>query len=181
MKQVYICAFCKKQFERFECYMKGKKHTFCCRKCLADFSNKAKNPKGYLSLKDYTNMAAKFSRLAKELNPTRMTPETRQKIRESHLGRTSKLTAETRAKIRNARLGKGKGKSYTKYYGRHEHRVVAEQMLGRELKPEEVVHHIDGDPKNNSPDNIFVFCSQREHAEHHAFLRYTLGEGGDAE
>ncbi|MBC2813556.1 HNH endonuclease [Enterococcus faecalis] len=73
------------------------------------------------------------------------------------------LTFEERAKIRNAKLGKGKGKSYPKLYGRHEHRVVAEAKLGRPLKPGEVVHHIDHNKRNNSPENLMIFRSQSDH------------------
>lgn len=160
MKKIYACNWCGKNFERLECCMKGKKHAFCSRQCLAAFSNKSKNPVGYLSLKSYDKMAANFSELAKKLNPVRMTPEVKQKIRET-------------------RIRKYDGKSYSKYFGRHMHRVVAEQILDRPLKPGEVVHHIDGNPRNNAPNNLFVFASQKEHAQHHAFLKYVLG--GDAE
>lgn len=37
------------------------------------------------------------------------------------------------------------------------HRLVMEQKIGRYLTPEEVVHHIDGDPQNNQPDNLELF------------------------
>jgi hypothetical protein len=84
------------------------------------------------------------------------------------------MTPETKEKLRNHRLGCGEGKSYTKLYGRHEHRVIAEYMLGRELLPDEIVHHIDGDPRNNAPENLFVFSSQSEHAAHHQFLKLVL-------
>jgi hypothetical protein len=43
------------------------------------------------------------------------------------------------------------------------HRAVAEEKLGRGLKPGEVVHHEDGNKQNNVPENIRVFASQREH------------------
>ncbi len=44
----------------------------------------------------------------------------------------------------NVLRGTGEGRTYTKRLGRHEHRVVAEQMLGRALNVGEVVHHMDG-------------------------------------
>ncbi len=46
-----------------------------------------------------------------------------------------------------------------------EHKLVAEASLGRPLAPGEVVHHMDGDRKNNSPDNLKVFSNQGEHLQ----------------
>lgn len=36
------------------------------------------------------------------------------------------------------------------------HRAVMEAVLGRPLLPSEVVHHRDGNPANNRPDNLEV-------------------------
>lgn len=47
------------------------------------------------------------------------------------------------------------------------HRVVAEKMLGRPLRPGEVVHHKDGDKHNNDPENLMIFKSQKEHVKYH--------------
>ena len=56
--------------------------------------------------------------------------------------------------------------SYTKKSGLKyilEHRYVMEQHIGRYLKPEEVVHHIDKDPSNNDISNLELFANQVEH------------------
>ena len=161
-----ICDWCGKEYQR----NRINRHNFCCRQCLADFSSKSKNPEGYEALKDYENMSRHMTALNLEMNPDRMTPE-------------------TRAKIRSSRLGTGEGKTYTKCYGRHEHRVIAEQKLGRPLLPGEIVHHEDGNRRNNDPRNIYVFSSQSEHASYHMKLRQFFRdldaiekeEGGEAE
>lgn len=72
-------------------------------------------------------------------------------------------------------------KGYSKYYGRHEHRVVAEKKIGRKLQKGEVVHHIDGDKTNNHPDNLQVMTDS-EHARLHAEERWieAKSKGGDA-
>lgn len=64
--------------------------------------------------------------------------------------------------------GRGKGKTYRKRHGRHEHRVVAEQKIGRPLEKGEVVHHINGDKLDNRPENLMVLPSQAEHCRLHA-------------
>ena len=50
---------------------------------------------------------------------------------------------------------------------RHMHRMVAAHILGRELAPKEVVHHIDGNRANNKPQNLAVFPSQSHHNRCH--------------
>ena len=58
-------------------------------------------------------------------------------------------------------------KTYVKELGRHQHRVVMERIIGRKLKKGEVVHHIDGNKKNNDSSNLQLFKSQSEHVSHH--------------
>ncbi len=54
----------------------------------------------------------------------------------------------------------------------YEHRHVMEGLLNRKLNSSEHVHHIDGDPLNNDPDNLMGPISASDHAKLH-------GRGGD--
>lgn len=46
-----------------------------------------------------------------------------------------------------------------------EHRIVMEKKLNRYLKPSEAVHHRDGNPENNSPENLEVCSSHGMHTK----------------
>ena len=50
------------------------------------------------------------------------------------------------------------------------HTAIAENVLGRGLKPNETVHHIDEDRLNNRNDNL-VICERSLHPTIHARLR----------
>ena len=47
-----------------------------------------------------------------------------------------------------------------------EHRHIMEQKLGRVLSPSELVHHVDEDKHNNSPDNLEL-TTRADHARIH--------------
>ncbi len=60
----------------------------------------------------------------------------------------------------------------------YEHRAVAAWKFCRDLADGEVVHHVNGDPSDNHPDNLWVFSSQRAHALwHHYRWRERSGVG----
>ncbi len=141
MKIKVKCSWCGKILEKYPSRVKNNKNFYCSSECRSKHLSKEFNPEGYLK-------HPKLSILNLELNKTRMTEEVKDKLRKS-------------------RLGKGERKSYPKLFGKHIHRIVAEEKIGRKLKKGEVVHHIDGNKQNNTPDNLMVFSSQAEHARWH--------------
>lgn len=59
--------------------------------------------------------------------------------------------------------------NYINIAGVLEHRFFAEKYLGRKLDPNEVVHHVDENPKNNSRENLSIM-SRETHGRLHLFL-----------
>jgi endogenous inhibitor of DNA gyrase (YacG/DUF329 family) len=154
-----ICDTCNKRFHKKPSRIG--KHNFCSREC-------------YFQYKRRNQIITSCERCGKEVikSPSKATdrgfcsPQCLMKTLNEELNPT-RMTAEVKAKLRKSRLGKGEGKTYEKTYQRHTHRIVAEKKLGRPLKPGEVVHHIDRDKRNNHPENLMVFPSQKEHAKWH--------------
>lgn len=53
-----------------------------------------------------------------------------------------------------------------------QHRLVMEDLLGRKLRAGELVHHKDGNPRNNDPDNLQL-VTYKEHYELHKTAIYN--------
>ena len=54
------------------------------------------------------------------------------------------------------------------------HRWIKEKELGRKLLANEVIHHIDGDKRNNNPSNLLC-CTPEEHnrIHHNNLIEYN--------
>lgn len=44
-----------------------------------------------------------------------------------------------------------------------EHVLAAEKMLGRSLKKGELIHHVDWNPTNNEPNNLYITDRKTHH------------------
>ena len=91
----------------------------------------------------------------------------------------SKYCHECRSKIANFAPANVKGGSEYVYSKNEyktstlEHRCIATKVIGRKLTSSDIVHHIDGNTKNNSLENL-LFLSNKKHIKLHQWLNEQL-------
>jgi hypothetical protein len=57
---------------------------------------------------------------------------------------------------------------------KYEHRIAAEQMLGRALEPGEIVHHINHDTLDNRPENLRVMTTGEHTILHMSITSWSI-------
>lgn len=135
-----------------------------------------------------------------EIKPRKhLTASTKAKIgnanKNNNYRKGKKATDSTREKIRNARTKKGVGHKKTRkdgyiaiYFPDHpksnkegyimEHDLVMECFIGRWLKDDEVVHHINKKRNDNRIENLKLM-SKSEHAKFHMTERHKKERNDD--
>ena len=154
-----ICDNCGERFEYYGRHGTRNKHFFCCHDC-------------YISFK------------TKKIEVTcDLCGETFWKKR-SDIGRTDHNFCSEDCYRSYIALSRD-SKDGLKYSGKAVYRMMMEHELGRELSPEEQVHHIDGNHKNNALSNLRL-VSRSEHQQIHAAIKprnekgQFICEGGEA-
>ena len=124
--------------------------------------------------------------IAKTRTGTTQTQKTKDKIGKSVSGENNpmynkKQKQSSKDKISKANSGEKngmhKGDEYQEKSGRWHvwvneikylrYRYVAMKCLGRELTKEEIVHHINEDPSDDRPENLYLFPNQGDHMKQH--------------
>jgi hypothetical protein len=155
------CDNCNKEFRRKLFEVKTTLRQFCCRNCYEKFrveygiSNETKIKIGMV------NLGKKFSE------------EHKRKLSEAQIGEKGNNWKGGISEMRN--------KYHASYKPDHplankrgyvlNHRLIMEAFLGRYLKPEEVVHHINEDTLDNRLENLMLFANDKKHRAFHMELK----------
>lgn len=162
----YNCDNCKKDFL---CKTnRERKNHFCTHGCYSDW---LKNGNGSSSKTVFKKGHIGYNRGKK------LSEETKRKIskyQKTRFHETGELSTRWRGGVIHRKgyvfIYKPDHPNACKQYI-SEHRLVVEGIIGRVLDKSEVVHHIDGDKKNNSPSNLMLFPNESEHQKHHWRIR----------
>lgn len=180
MKTIYQCMECKKKYERWPSQVRyGKCLNFCSQKCKGKYQSKNPFRKANTSICVICNKVYKIKKSAVESRGRKCCGwECRKEWMRRQTGEKSNVW---KGGIWKTHKG-GYIEEMTPQKRGHairqlQHRKIMENGLGRKLiyirakgKLKEVVHHIDGNKRNNDPSNLEIL-SASDHARIHALMR----------
>jgi hypothetical protein len=161
------CDCCGKEFRKAYSFIKNRENHFCNRECMGKWNR----------LNRVGINAPTYGRTHSE--------ETKEKISKNHSdvkGKNNPMYGVKRIGRASSSwkggIKKCNGYILVKNYNHPnhnkenyilEHRLIMEKHLGRYLKPEEVIHHKDGNGINNNIENLGLFANQAEHVRYHNY------------
>lgn len=165
------CIICKKQFKTYHSKIKIGRGKCCSKKCkniLQSKTWKGKYPKSFqIFYKNNPNFRhqKKSSVVTKNKISLAVKKLWKNKEYKNHM-----------KKIHRKKVSK-RGNYLQIYYPQHprvnergyvyQHIIIMEKIIGRYLKPKEIIHHIDGNRYNNSENNLMLFKSRGQHINFH--------------
>lgn len=171
-----ICIICCKKYKTKPCRIERSK--CCSKKCQLE----------YLKIrgKEYNNKLDVKQQKSKSMEGNAFSLGKKHKKERSLEYRKMVSKRFSGANHRNWRGGKYiDGKGYIRILAKQhphcdrdgyvmEHRLVMENYLGRYLKLNEVIHHIDENKQNNNINNLMIFSDTAEHTKYHKNVLSTL-------
>jgi hypothetical protein len=153
MENSYVTAYEKKHGKRpmycsMPCSAAGRrksadeKHKTTCKNCGVEFYRSRRKGSGTIyNTQMLCSRECKNAWVSKAYREKHGTPEITRRIKRNYVYLRFPATAERDA------------------YEILEHRYVMSKIIGRDLLPEETVHHINGDGHDNRPENLELFSS----------------------
>lgn len=155
-----ICPICNKSFERKKSHVKSLQNTpTCSYKCRAtrDKKSRKKLTCDYCEKTYYVPPSyIKWNKI-KGRNNNFCSSKCRTNYYSENSGGSESLSDNGYIRVASNKYPSGY---------QYKHRIVMQEKLGRSLKTDEHVHHINGDKLDNRPENLEVVSSTEHHKKH---------------
>lgn len=185
MPNIAICENCGIEFKFCGHTRAGK---FCCKKCFLEYNKKTKyiskiclyckEPFEVLKCHEHRKFCSKscsakyHAKVNKKQRPIKICKQCKKSFEIKRKGQifcSSACSALFRKENKKHKKDT-KVKVYINGQSFLEHRLVMENKLNRKLESKEIVHHIDGNRKNNKPENLWLYATNSDHIKGHHSL-----------